>query len=133
MPLFEQTIPINKEEIAKIVSEHWDLNLGAIIKASQNHTFLATKKSNEEKVIVRVTPDTEKKHLKRINREIAYVEYLSMHESSTLKYVCGPIKSINGVYVVVEGDLIVVCSEFARGEPLNFMLPRWMTDRDLIF
>jgi hypothetical protein len=58
MPLFEKSIAINRDEISKIVAEKWDIELGAIIKASQNHTFLATKKANqEEKVIVRVTPD----------------------------------------------------------------------------
>ena len=66
MPLFEQSIPINREDIAKIVLENWDIELGNLIKASQNHTFLATKKSNQEKVIVRVTPDPEKKHFERI-------------------------------------------------------------------
>lgn len=34
MPLFEQAIPINNDDVAKIVAEHWNLNLGAIIKAS---------------------------------------------------------------------------------------------------
>jgi hypothetical protein len=84
MPLFEQSIPINRDEISKIVEEHWDLELGAIIKASQNHTFLATKKSNQEKVIVRVTPDPHNKHFERIQREIAYVSYLATEEKSTL-------------------------------------------------
>jgi methylmalonyl-CoA mutase N-terminal domain/subunit len=50
MPLFEQSIPINRDEISKIVAQHWDIELGGIIKASQNHTFLATKKSNQDKV-----------------------------------------------------------------------------------
>ena len=67
MPLFENFIPIDREEVAKIVADHWEIELGPTIKASQNHTFLATKRSNQEiKVIVRVTPDPHKKHYARI-------------------------------------------------------------------
>ena len=133
MPLFEQSIPINRDEISKIVAQHWDIELGGIIKASQNHTFLATKKSNQDKVIVRVTPDPHKKNFERIQREIAYVSYLANEEKSTLQYVCGPIKSLSGEFIVKDGDVVIVVTEYARGEAINFLAPRWMTDRELIF
>jgi len=39
MPLFETTIQINPEDVAKIVQENWNISLGKLIKGSQNHTF----------------------------------------------------------------------------------------------
>jgi Ser/Thr protein kinase RdoA (MazF antagonist) len=86
-----------------------------------------------QKVIVRVTPDSHNKHLERIQREIAYVSYLANEEKETVKYVCGPIKNKHGEFIVKEGDLIIVCTEHAKGNPVNFLETRWMIDRDLIF
>jgi Ser/Thr protein kinase RdoA (MazF antagonist) len=47
--------------------------------------------------------------------------------------VCGPIPNKDGKYVVVEGDLIVVASTYARGTPVDYFNKRWKSDRDLIF
>eukprot|EP01033_Poteriospumella_lacustris_P020797 gene20797-15312_t len=41
MSLFEQTVPINRDEISALVASAWAVRLGDIIKASQNHTFKA--------------------------------------------------------------------------------------------
>jgi hypothetical protein len=38
MPLFE-TIPVNHKHIYELVVKNWNLNLGKLLKASQNHTF----------------------------------------------------------------------------------------------
>lgn len=54
MPLFE-TVPINSLDVGRIVKENWELELGECLKASQNHTFVATR--NSSRFAVRVTPD----------------------------------------------------------------------------
>lgn len=38
MHLFE-TIPVDHKLVAELVLKHWNLNLGKLLKASQNHTF----------------------------------------------------------------------------------------------
>lgn len=65
MPLFETKIPVNSEEIATIVMQNWNLKLGKVLKASQNHTFEA-EAENGTKYAVRVTPDPDQKHQQRI-------------------------------------------------------------------
>jgi len=50
-----------------------------------------------------------------------------------LKYVCGPIKALSGEFIVKDGDVVIIVTEYARGEAINFLAPRWMTDRELIF
>ena len=78
-----------------------------------------------------MTPDPKGHHKDRILREAAFVGYLA-HEDK-LKYVCGPIPTKHtGEYVVIDDDLILIVSEFARGEPLDFFKPRWMSDKELI-
>lgn len=34
--------------------------------------------------------------------------------------------------MIVDGDLVLIVSEFARGEPLDFFKPRWMSDKELV-
>ena len=82
MPLFESAIPVSKELIAKLVAQHWGLTLGALLKESQNHTFLLSQVSEggeEKNYILRVTPDPKGHHKDRILREATFVGYLA-HE-----------------------------------------------------
>lgn len=70
MPLFETTIEIDHQEVAKIVKDHWDITLGKLIKGSQNHTFEGTRvnsQGHEQKFSIRVTPDPEHKSRQRIH------------------------------------------------------------------
>lgn len=39
MPLFETAIEIDHKAIAELVLKNWNLNLGKLLKASQNQTF----------------------------------------------------------------------------------------------
>lgn len=39
MPLFETTVPINEEQVKKIVLEKWGIKIESLLKDSQNHTF----------------------------------------------------------------------------------------------
>jgi len=134
MPLFESTIPVSQERIAKLVAQHWGLTLGALLKESQNHTFLLSQVlegGEEKKYILRVTPDPKGHHKDRISREAAFVGYLTSEVK--LKYACGPIPTKDtGEYVVIDGDLVLIVSEFARGEPLDYFKPRWMSDKELV-
>lgn len=49
MTLFDTTIEINHEEVAKIVKEYWNIELGKLIKGSQNHTFEAKRIDSDGK------------------------------------------------------------------------------------
>lgn len=134
MPLFEQTIPINHEDIAKSVLEHWGITLGPVIKESQNHTFnasLTLDDDTEEKYIVRVTPDPKGVHFSRIVQEIAFVSYLSDVEQ--IKYIAGPLPAkTTGEKLLKSGDLVIVVSRYARGEAIGYFDRRWMYDQKLI-
>lgn len=62
-------------------------------------------------MILRVTPDPKKIHAERILREVAFVGYLAREEK--LQYVCGPVVTNDGKYLVIDGDLILMVSTFA--------------------
>lgn len=132
MSLFEHTVAIDHAEVKAIVREHWNLELGDIIKASQNHTFKATSSENQTSFAVRVTPDPSDKHLQRIRREVQFVRFVADH-GVHLYHVCGPVKTASGEFFVKVGDLIIVVFEWAKGEPLGFLEYQWMTDREVVF
>ncbi len=129
MPLFNQTIPVVASEVEAVVSDHWGLILGKIIKASQNHTFEGFDENNT-KFAVRVTPDAANKYFARIQSEIAFVEYVV--KSNQVHYVCAPILNKSGEYIVRSGDLTIVVSEWAKGVPLDFMSYTWINDKDFV-
>lgn len=134
MPLFESSVPIDHEHVAKIVLEKWGIKIDKLLKASQNHTFSASFElpdSTVQKCSVRVTPDPEQKHLNRIRDELAFVKFCADHK---LNHVCGPIptKGEEKELFVKDGNLIVAVFEWARGEPINFFELKWMSDVPLI-
>lgn len=134
MALFDQTIEIVVEDVARVVSTCWGLKLGKLIKASQNHTFEATSTSEsgtETKVVVRVTPDPKGQCYERIQKEIVFVSYVV--ESGKVHHISAPIKSNNGSFIERDGVLIVVVSEWAQGAPIDFLAYSWMLDQDMVF
>jgi Ser/Thr protein kinase RdoA (MazF antagonist) len=134
MPLFDQTIAVSAEEIAEIVAENWNLKLGPIIKASQNHTFQATNEDADGviiKYVVRVTPNPQEHAHVRIKNEVFFVNYLA--ESKKLQHICAPVKSLSGEFVVRSGDSSVTVSEWAKGSAMDFLSYRWMTDKNIVF
>lgn len=106
MPLFETSIPVSQEQVAKIVHAHWGVKLVKVLKASQNHTFSGVFESDGRQCAVRVTPDPQKIHYGRIKDELAFVHYCAEHK---LKHVCAPVpvKGETKELCVKEGDLIV--------------------------
>jgi Ser/Thr protein kinase RdoA (MazF antagonist) len=130
MPLFDQTIEVSSNEVAQIVAANWNLQLGKIIKASQNHTFEAVEQSTGIKFVVRVTPDPEVKYQQRVEKELIFVNYCVA--SNKIQHICAPIKNIHGNYLIRSGDLLIIVSEWAKGAPLDFMSYRWMTDRNIV-
>jgi Ser/Thr protein kinase RdoA (MazF antagonist) len=132
MALFEQTIPIPQETISVLVLNHWDIVVDKIIKASQNHTFAAHAASDPTHLFaVRVTPDPHHKHLDRIEREIKFVDYIK--REGKVEYVCGPVATNQGEWIVQERELIVVVYEWANGRPVNFMEYSWMTNHEFVY
>jgi hypothetical protein len=75
-PLFE-TLPVDDVLLAKVVTDHWGLTLGANVKRSQNHTYLATAPApSDTKFVVRVTPDPDNKRWAGIQVELELLEYV---------------------------------------------------------
>jgi Ser/Thr protein kinase RdoA (MazF antagonist) len=153
MPLFEQSIPINHEDVAAIVKHHWNLELKQLIKGSQNHTFAAEQvaageedSSTVTKFAVRVTPDPTGKHIPRIEDEIFFVKYL---QQAGIHHICAPVDVANTEPMVLTaeagpsnvsmnkcivrcGSLIVVVFNWAIGGPLAFLEYRWMLDEKVV-
>lgn len=133
MPLFEPTIEISLEKVQDALDQHYfpRIVLQNRIKASQNHTFEAVNE-NGEKFAVRATPlQPAKNTLKRVQNEVDFVSYLA--NSRQLNYVCGPIQTKSGDMIAVEENLILVVSDWAKGEPINFIAYEWLHDEALIF
>jgi Ser/Thr protein kinase RdoA (MazF antagonist) len=133
MPLFNKTIEISRDQVTNALKQHWDLQLGDLIKASQNHTFRASADEAEgaRKFSVRVTPDADGVQEDRIRQEVAFVSFLA-EEESLVDTICAPIATLNGDLMVRDGDLIIVVFSWARGDPIDFMAYRWMKDERLV-
>ena len=128
MPLFCEAIPVNHEQVSKIVLENWNVRLGKCIKESQNHTFFA--ENDQEQFIVRVTPDPISERFEQFKDEMSLILY--MHNKGL--GVCPPIaiKSNAKVYVIREGDLNISVFTLAKGKGLPFPEFRWMTDEKVV-
>lgn len=128
MPLFE-TLPVDENEVRDMVKEHWSLDLGTCLKASQNHTFLATRESDGTKFIIRVTPDPHCTKHDIIALEVALLDFL---HSNNLP-VCRAIPTQNLPYqklIRSKSSHMIVAFEFALGDPVNFVEWRWLTERE---
>lgn len=140
MWLFE-TFEVSKSRVADTVEKLWNLRLGELIKASQNHTFHAVNILSGFKCVVRVTLDPSKTKYQRICDELTFVKYLS---ETGLNHVCAPIPpshssmdrtdSDNADVSLchVNDDLIFAVFAWANGEPLDFMSFRWMLDKHVV-
>lgn len=138
MPLFE-TFSVDNTLLRSIVKDHWGVELGECVKASQNHTYTATKpspsnasdKSNaghEESFFLRVMPDTDKTRLAPTQLEIALLEYL---HSNNLP-VCHPISStLTGSCIVQHDNLLICLFTKATGEPVVYTEWKWM-EREVV-
>lgn len=129
MSLFE-TFSINIDDLRKIVLEHWNLNVQDCLKASQNHTYIATSKDDEnKKYIIRITPDPKHERIESIKVELKFLDYLNENGLP----VCPSIpSSINGSSIVHHDDLIISAFEYAKGEPVVYTEWKWMTDKDQV-
>ncbi|KYQ91295.1 hypothetical protein DLAC_08235 [Tieghemostelium lacteum] len=130
MPLFE-TIEINKDKVAQLAKENWGIELGDVIKASQNHTFLA--KKGEQKFILRVTPDPKGIREKCTELEMSLLEYLYENKLP----VSPPVRSIlnNSPMLVVKDDnnpLIMCLFHFATGEPVVYTEWKWLETKEIV-
>src|SRR3989338_11140178 len=127
--LFPKTIEVDTEVVAKTLLENWGLVLGNVIKASQNHTYAAEHPEAHEKYAVRVTPDPEQKHLQRITDELTFVVFLA---SEGLNHVCDPVPSSSGDLRINTGLFIISVYRWARGDPIDFLGFKWLSDATLI-
>jgi len=126
--LFE-TITIDSEVVKAVCLAKWGIELGSLIKASQNYTFNAKKKTGEQ-VIVRVTPDPRKEQRQRILVETTFLNYLA--EKFPKLNTSPVVHALDKSPYAVEGDLVVVVSEFAKGAPVVWGDYKWLTDKVLV-
>eukprot|EP00762_Andalucia_godoyi_P007483 ANDGO_07827.mRNA.1 hypothetical protein DICPUDRAFT_155334 len=126
MPLFE-TIPVDADKVRQIVLEHWSLELGACVKASQNHTFTATSTADSGKYIVRVTPDPKNTRCLSIQVELAFLEYLAKHGLTVCPAVA--TRSAPSQEFLRVDSLSICVFPFAKGSAVNYLEWRWMTEK----
>jgi Ser/Thr protein kinase RdoA (MazF antagonist) len=116
---------VDKDLVAKQVSEHWNITLGDLLKASQNQTFAGTY-ADGSKAIVRVTPKAKKDS---VQFEVDLLKYL---KSNGMEYVPGTVQTKSGLDFVETDEIIVLVYEHAQGEPIALLEYKWLTDRDQI-
>ena len=95
MPLFEKNVDVPLETVSAIVAENWGLRVISCLKQSQNHTFDAENETGC-KFSVRATPDKDGSKLKRIEKEILFVNFIA---AQGVTHVCAPVRSKNGSYI----------------------------------
>jgi len=127
MPLFE-TLPVDEEEIKKIVEENWFLSLGKCLKQSQNHTFLASS-NDDKKFVVRVTPDPKQTRQKDITLELALLDYLHKNNLPVSKSVLTKTSPERN-FIRSDSACIISVFEYAPGEPVNFVEWKWLTEKE---
>jgi Ser/Thr protein kinase RdoA (MazF antagonist) len=127
MPLFE-TIPVDTEQVRQLARDHWNVELGECVKASQNHTFLANK-GTTERFALRVMPDPDNKRFDCTELEVALLEYLHKNKLP----VCRAVQSsVTSSAIVRSGSLILCLFTFASGEPVVYTDWTWMTNREVV-
>lgn len=128
MPLFE-SISVDVERLRQVAKDHWNVELGDCLKASQNHTYMAVG-NDGERFVLRVMPDPDNTRLKSIELEVGLLDYL--HENKLP--VCCTVKSSLTSSSIVHMDTLVVCLfVYATGEPVVFTDWKWMKDRNIVF
>ncbi|KAF2077529.1 hypothetical protein CYY_001147 [Polysphondylium violaceum] len=121
MPLFE-TISVDIDSLRPLVDKHWGVEIGDVIKMSQNHTYMA-KNENGERVILRITPDPKKVRRDSTDLEVKFLEYLNDRKLP----VCVPIKSkvTNEAMLVVDNNILCLFT-YATGEPVVYTEWKWL-------
>lgn len=137
MPLY-QTITIDENEVRRLVLEHWHIDLGKCIKAAQNHTYIASEHSEAgadvsqlRKFIVRVTPDPDQTRVAPTELEVQFLRFLSANGLPVCAAV--PQSKRPQELVLIEGQNIIVVFEHARGEAVDYVSWKWMTERPQVF
>lgn len=123
-----QTIPIDVDEVRRLVDQHWSLQLADCLKVSQNHTYRATNQK-EQQFIVRVTPDPQQTRIQAIELETQLLDYLSRHQLPVSRAIPSSLTS----NFIVSHQSVHICSfEYAHGQPLNYSDWTWMTDENIV-
>jgi Ser/Thr protein kinase RdoA (MazF antagonist) len=125
---------VDEDHIRKVVQEHWGLELGKCLKASQNHTYLATSSTADDSAAVtapkqfavRVTPDPSDARGASTDIELALLKYLDSHGLQ----VCAAIPSriTSNPRVRTDHGLSISVFPFAGGEPVVLTEWRWLSE-----
>eukprot|EP01122_Echinamoeba_exundans_P016979 TRINITY_DN8789_c0_g1_i1.p1 TRINITY_DN8789_c0_g1~~TRINITY_DN8789_c0_g1_i1.p1 ORF type:complete len:336 (+),score=57.47 TRINITY_DN8789_c0_g1_i1:66-1073(+) len=139
MPLYH-TITVDENEVRRLVAEHWNIHLGKCLKSAQNHTYIATEphkegvdEANLQKFIVRVTPDPDQSRLGPTQLELDLLQFLDAQNLP----VCVAVprlesSSASKEHILVENQNIIVVFKHARGEPIDYLAFKWMTEKERV-
>lgn len=130
MPLFIKTV-VNEDELREHLKTHWNVELGAKIRDSQNQTFKGTQSSGgtSTDIAVRVTPNPNGERTKLIDLEMSVLDFLAAKSLP----VCPAIPALgSGALQVQMGELSVSVFVWAKGELLDFVDAHWMTHEEKV-
>ena len=135
MPTLFPRSSVDTSAVAALLQEHWRMQLGPLLKRSQNTTFSALDAAGKQ-FAVRATPDDGGGRgdaaYARICDELLFVAYVS---NAGCPGVCVPVPPLAGSHC--HGALrchgVVLCVfEWAQGAPVDFAAYRWMTDEAVV-
>jgi Ser/Thr protein kinase RdoA (MazF antagonist) len=135
MPTLFPRVVVDSASVAALLQEHWHMELGPLLKQSQNTTFSAQNASGK-RFAVRATPDDRggdgDAAYARICDELLFVSYIY---NAGCPGVCAPVPPLTGGHChgALRGDGIILCVfEWAQGVPVDFGAYRWMTDECVV-
>lgn len=135
--MFEST-PVDRPAVEAAVREHWGLDLGDVLRASQNHTFSATHPATGARFAVRVVPDPDGAHHARVATEADVVAWLA--GAGGLAGACAPVPPTTASAgaaaaasaAVRAGPYTIVVLPWAPGAMVDYVGLRWATDEGVV-
>ena len=136
MSLFE-SLPVDRAVVSTALRAHWGLELGALLRASQNHTFAAARPATGAQFAVRVVPDPHARHHARVAAEAAFVSWLA--GPGALAGACAPMPpslppaaAAAASPALRVGPYTLVVMPWAPGAMLDYAALRWATDAAVV-
>jgi len=133
MTLFPQAC-VDSSAVAALLQQHWSMQLGPLLKRSQNTTFSAQNAAGQQ-FAVRATPDDGSSGDAAYARICDELQFVSFASSAGCPGVCVPVSPLAGghCHCALRCNGIILCVfEWAQGVPVDFGAYRWMTDEGVV-
>jgi Ser/Thr protein kinase RdoA (MazF antagonist) len=121
-----KNVAVDEDNLKKWLQDSWDVELGSLIKASQNHTYMG-KKRNGEQCIVRITPDDGSRR-DSFDLEARFLKYLKLRGLP----VCQTIEDLTGRYFLYKDGLCIMVFEYATGQVVKLTDWKWMERQHVV-